>query len=38
VVFAAAVRFGFVLVEVLMLIVGLVGILFAARVALVLAP
>jgi cellulose synthase/poly-beta-1,6-N-acetylglucosamine synthase-like glycosyltransferase/peptidoglycan/xylan/chitin deacetylase (PgdA/CDA1 family) len=36
-VFAAAVRFGFVLVEVLLLIVGLVGILFAARVALVLA-
>jgi cellulose synthase/poly-beta-1,6-N-acetylglucosamine synthase-like glycosyltransferase/peptidoglycan/xylan/chitin deacetylase (PgdA/CDA1 family) len=35
--FAAAVRFGFVLVEALLLIVGLVGILFAARVALVLA-
>jgi len=36
-VFAAAVRFGFVLVRVLLLLVGLVGVLFAARVALVLA-
>jgi len=34
-IFAAAVRFGFVLVRVLLLLVGLVGILFAARVALV---
>jgi cellulose synthase/poly-beta-1,6-N-acetylglucosamine synthase-like glycosyltransferase/peptidoglycan/xylan/chitin deacetylase (PgdA/CDA1 family) len=37
VVFAGAVRFGFVLVRGLLLLVGLVGILFAARVALVLA-
>ena len=37
VVFAAAVRSGFVLVRALLLLVGLVGILFAARVALVLA-
>ncbi len=37
VVFAAAVRFGFVLVRVLLLVVGLVGILFAARVVLVFA-
>jgi cellulose synthase/poly-beta-1,6-N-acetylglucosamine synthase-like glycosyltransferase/peptidoglycan/xylan/chitin deacetylase (PgdA/CDA1 family) len=37
VVFAAAVRFGFLLVKVLLLTVGLVGILFAARVVLVLA-
>jgi cellulose synthase/poly-beta-1,6-N-acetylglucosamine synthase-like glycosyltransferase/peptidoglycan/xylan/chitin deacetylase (PgdA/CDA1 family) len=36
-VFAAAVRFGFVLVRVLLLLVGLVGALFAARVVLVLA-
>ncbi len=36
VIFAAAVRTGFVLVRALLLIVGLVGILFAARVALVL--
>jgi cellulose synthase/poly-beta-1,6-N-acetylglucosamine synthase-like glycosyltransferase/peptidoglycan/xylan/chitin deacetylase (PgdA/CDA1 family) len=36
-IFAAAVRFGFVLVRVLLLLVGLVGFLFAARVALVLA-
>jgi len=36
VVFAAAVRFGFLLVRVLLLTVGLVGILFAARVLLVL--
>jgi len=36
VVFAAAVRFGFLLVRVLLLAVGLVGILFAARVVLVL--
>lgn len=35
-VFAAAVRFGFLLVRALLLLVGLVGILFAARVALVL--
>jgi cellulose synthase/poly-beta-1,6-N-acetylglucosamine synthase-like glycosyltransferase/peptidoglycan/xylan/chitin deacetylase (PgdA/CDA1 family) len=35
-VFAAAVRFGFVLVRVLLLLIGLVGILFAARVVLVL--
>jgi cellulose synthase/poly-beta-1,6-N-acetylglucosamine synthase-like glycosyltransferase/peptidoglycan/xylan/chitin deacetylase (PgdA/CDA1 family) len=35
-VFAAAVRFGFLLVRVLLLTVGLVGILFAARVVLVL--
>ncbi len=35
-VFVAAVRFGFVLVRVLLLIVGLVGVLFAARVVLVL--
>lgn len=37
VVFAAAVRFGFLLVRVLLLLVGVVGILFAARVVLVLA-
>jgi len=36
-VFAAAVRFGFLVVRALLLLVGLVGILFAARVALVLA-
>ncbi|MGD0273573.1 MAG: bifunctional polysaccharide deacetylase/glycosyltransferase family 2 protein [Gaiellaceae bacterium] len=36
VVFAAAVRFGFLLVRALLLMVGLVGILFAARVVLVL--
>jgi cellulose synthase/poly-beta-1,6-N-acetylglucosamine synthase-like glycosyltransferase/peptidoglycan/xylan/chitin deacetylase (PgdA/CDA1 family) len=36
VVFAAAVRFGFVLVRVLLLLVGLVGTLFVARVVLVL--
>jgi cellulose synthase/poly-beta-1,6-N-acetylglucosamine synthase-like glycosyltransferase/peptidoglycan/xylan/chitin deacetylase (PgdA/CDA1 family) len=36
VIFAAAVRVGFTLVRVLLLIVGLVGVLFAARVALVL--
>jgi cellulose synthase/poly-beta-1,6-N-acetylglucosamine synthase-like glycosyltransferase len=36
VVFAAAVRFGFLLVRVLLLLVGLVGVLFAARVVLVL--
>jgi cellulose synthase/poly-beta-1,6-N-acetylglucosamine synthase-like glycosyltransferase/peptidoglycan/xylan/chitin deacetylase (PgdA/CDA1 family) len=36
VVFAAGVRFGFVLVRALLLLVGLVGILFAARVVLVL--
>jgi cellulose synthase/poly-beta-1,6-N-acetylglucosamine synthase-like glycosyltransferase/peptidoglycan/xylan/chitin deacetylase (PgdA/CDA1 family) len=36
VVFVAAVRFGFLLVRVLLLMVGLVGILFAARVVLVL--
>jgi cellulose synthase/poly-beta-1,6-N-acetylglucosamine synthase-like glycosyltransferase/peptidoglycan/xylan/chitin deacetylase (PgdA/CDA1 family) len=36
VVFAAAVRFGFLLVRVLLLTVGLVGILFAVRVLLVL--
>jgi cellulose synthase/poly-beta-1,6-N-acetylglucosamine synthase-like glycosyltransferase/peptidoglycan/xylan/chitin deacetylase (PgdA/CDA1 family) len=35
VVFAAAVRFGFALVRALLLVVGLVGILFAARVVLV---
>jgi cellulose synthase/poly-beta-1,6-N-acetylglucosamine synthase-like glycosyltransferase/peptidoglycan/xylan/chitin deacetylase (PgdA/CDA1 family) len=35
-VFAAAVRFGFLLVRMLLLTVGLVGILFAARVVLVL--
>ncbi len=35
-IFAAAVRFGFLLVRVLLLLVGLVGILFAARVVLVL--
>src|SRR5579859_595570 len=35
-VFAAAVRFGFILVRVLLLLVGLVGILFAMRVVLVL--
>jgi cellulose synthase/poly-beta-1,6-N-acetylglucosamine synthase-like glycosyltransferase/peptidoglycan/xylan/chitin deacetylase (PgdA/CDA1 family) len=35
-IFAAAVRFGFVLVRALLLLVALVGILFAARVALVL--
>jgi len=36
VVFSAAVRFGFLLVRVLLLTVGLVGVLFAARVVLVL--
>src|SRR5207247_2757592 len=36
VVFAAAVRLGFVLVRALLLVVGLVGVLFAARVVLVL--
>jgi len=36
IVFAAAVRFGFLLVRLLLLMVGLVGILFAARVVLVL--
>lgn len=35
-VFAAAVRFGFVLVQVLLLLVGIVGVLFAVRVVLVL--
>jgi cellulose synthase/poly-beta-1,6-N-acetylglucosamine synthase-like glycosyltransferase/peptidoglycan/xylan/chitin deacetylase (PgdA/CDA1 family) len=35
-VFASAVRFGFILVRLLLLMVGLVGILFAARVVLVL--
>ena len=37
VVFAAAVRFGFQLVRTLLLVVGLVGLLFAARLVLVLA-
>ena len=35
-IFATAVRFGFLLVRVLLLLVGLVGVLFAVRVALVL--